>query len=187
MKPFDICLNSFSVSTYKEEETLPSAYTCTPNGLVILTSKDQCLCIEASDEVPLFIGAKDSFLTGKTYSLHEIIRERPFIDLSSFFAQLHVVPEALEAFIGPSLTFAHIEQPDDVLVRVKDLGYGLACKGTSGKHYLDQQVLLLLQLRKLGIKIENIHTSLYDTFDTEGLYSALAGDKKKNRFVGKMN
>ena len=183
MKPYDIELNAFSVSVFPVPEEAPEAANVTDNGLIVLTQPKQTLAIDAADEVPLFIGVKGQMLTGKAYSLNESLRERPYIDLSSLLLRLHLDPNQVEAFLGPSLTFAHIEQADEVLTRVKELGYDLACKGTSGVHYLDQQVLVLLQLRKIGIPMNQIHVSCYDTYDTKGLKSALGGDEKKNRFI----
>ena len=183
MKPFDIDLESYSVSVISDQEEVDGAFRVTDNGLVIVTQQNQPLVIDAADEVPLFFGVKGKFLTGKAYSVNEIIRERPWIDLNNLVKRLRIRRSEVEVYLGPCLTFSHIEQPDEVLARVIKLGYNIAAKGTSGKHYLDQQLLVCLQLRKLGIPMANIHMSLYDTFDTKELKSALAGDKEKNRFV----
>lgn len=182
MKPSNIELKDYSVSLIEDEKQLEEAYFCN-NGLVVLTQANQTMVLEAADEVPLFLGIRGYFLTGKAYSLHEAIRERPFIDMKNLIQRLHLDVNAIQVYLGPSLMFYHIEEQDEVLARVKELGYDLACKGTTGKHYLDHQLLVLLQMRKLGIPMANIRASEYDTYDTKELKSALRGDEEKNRFI----
>lgn len=182
MKKYETQLTHYHVDLFRKEEELPNASRVANNGIAVVNQKDQAITLEVNDDIPLFLGGK-GFLTGKAYSLNESIRERPLIDLQALLERFHLDPKEMEAYIGPSLTFAHIEQPDEVLMRVRELGYELACKGTSGKHYLDQQVLVLLQLRKMGIPMKNIHISCYDTYDEDDLASALKGDEGKNYVV----
>ena len=183
MKPFDIDLESYSIRLTSDQEEVPGAFTCTSNGLVVVTQQNQPIVVDANDEVPLFFGVKGKMLTGKAYSVNESIRERPLIDFGNLIERLRLSKDEIEVYLGPSLTFSHIEQADEVLARVIKLGYNLAAKGTSGKHYLDHQLLVCLQMRKLGIPMEHIHMSSYDTYDTAALNSALRGDNEKNRFV----
>lgn len=183
MKPFDIDLESYSVSVISGQKEVEGAFTCSDNGLVVVTQYDQPLVIDAADEVPLFFGVRGRLLTGKAYSVNESVRERPLIDFKNLIDRLRIRKEDVEVYLGPSLSFSHIEQSDEVLARVINLGYNIAAKGTSGKHYLDHQLLVCLQLRRLGIPMKNIHMSCYDTFDTKELKSELRGDKEKNRFV----
>lgn len=183
MKPYDIILDDYSVCLLEEEKQALKAYSCSDSGLMVLTKRNQSMLIEAADEVPLFIGAKGCFLAGKAYSIDDALNEKPLKDFRAVLKMLNVKPENLQVVLGPSLTFSHIEQDCEVLARVNKMGYGLACKGTGGKFYLDLQVLVLLQMRALGIPMDNIHVSIYDTFDTTALKSALRGDKEKNRFI----
>ena len=184
MKPFDINLNDYSVCVLDNENQAQDAYVCDRKDvLIVVTQPEQSIVLQAADEVPLFVGIKGQFLTGKAYSVDDAIRERPLIDFKNLIEQLHYCPEDIQVFLGPSLSFSHIEEKEETLARVNELGYGLACKGTSGKLYLDHQLLVCLQMRKLGIPMANIHQSVYDTFDTKGLKSNLGGDMEKNRFL----
>ena len=182
MKRFDMQCNAFSVSTYVGEEC-PDTAAMVENGLVLVNMPGQSIRLDAADDVALFFGIKGKALAGKVYSVNEAIRQRPLIDFRSLLKRFNFNAEEAEVFISPSLTFTHLEEGDEVLARVIELGYGLACKGTSGKHYIDQQTLILLQMRALGVLPENIHISAYDNYDTPELKSASRGDEEKNRFV----
>jgi len=177
MKPYEINLNDYSVALAEDG----AQKDC------IVSMPGQSLIVEAADEVPLFLGVKGKLLAGKAYAIPESIDELPLKDCKEIIEKHQLDPKSVQVYLGPCLTFAHTEEKEEVLARVNKNGYGLACKGSMGKHYLDHQLLVALQMRKLGIPMANIHQSEYDTLDSKGLKSQKGGDKEKNRFLATLH
>ena len=143
--------------------------------------KDDSLMVMTSDEIPLVFYAPVPVLgiakVSKEKAMDESFKDR----LHALFTQFNINPAEVEVYMGPCLTFSHtfVERP--VMESLMDRGYRAACKRSEGVDFLDVPVLVLQQLRSMGVLMEHIHISAYDTFENpDCFYSALRGDRDGN-------
>lgn len=148
----------------------------------ITEEKGAALAIRTADEVPFFFSYKKKPLVGGgSYDMEKALDDNLKKDLGALIEEQKLNPSDIYCYFGPALTFSHYPVERDVLEKAIALGYRASAKRTSGVDYLDVPLLLILQVRALGIPFENISTCPYDTFESEGVYySALRGDTKKN-------
>ncbi len=177
------------IQTLDSLETIPhgkgDSFAAETVSQGIATRVGERICLEAADEIPLFLAVKGKALIGIVASLENILNESVLAYLKKAFASLSLEGKDFEAILGPSLTFSHVPASKELLQATFDRGYRLGTKGTSGETFLDPQMLLFKQLRSLGIAPEHILISDYDTFENPSLlYSIARGGTQKNVFEG---
>ena len=96
-------------------------------------------------------------------------------------------PAEIEVYMGPCLTFSHTHVERKLLEELMDRGYRACCKRTDGVDFLDLPLLLLMQLRRQGVPMKNIHIGDYDTYENPDLLlSKLRGDEGENVTIAKL-
>lgn len=174
--------SALEVRAYAKNEEKPN-FSFLPYGLV--KKPGQSIALATSDEIPLFLGVKGKWMFATSVSLDEAWDGSALARAKVAFEGECLDVANVEAILGPSLTFSHVEIDEEKLRVAYDRGYRLACKGTSGKRFLDPQMLVYLDLRKWGVLPEHILISDYDTFENPDLFfSASRGDEEKNLIVG---
>ena len=177
------------IQTLDSLEAIPhgkgDSFTAETVSQGIATRVGERICLEAADEIPLFLAVKGKALIGIVASLENILNESVLAYLKKEIADLCLDLASCQAILGPSLTFSHVLVDRSLLQATFDRGYRLGTKGTSGEIFLDPQMILFKQLRSLGIAPEHILISDYDTFENPSLlYSIARGDTQKNVFEG---
>ena len=169
----------FTAKTFTKKELRPLDVEIV-DSFAFKAGKNIDLGIETADEVPLVFAAEGMLGVAKVTlddAVKEVIKDR----LHAAFTQFNVDPAKLEVYMGPCLTFSHTHVERPLIEELMDRGYRACCKRTDGVDFLDVPVLLLVQLRHLGVKMENIHISDYDTFENPDiLFSRLRGDSEGN-------
>lgn len=174
--------SALEVQTYAKTEQEPSL-PFVKFGLV--KTAGETLALAVNDEIPLFLAVKGKWMYATAISLQEAWDGSAIARAKLAFESEGLDLADVEAVLGPSLTFSHVEISEEQLRLAYDRGYRLACKGTSGKRFLDPQMLVVIYLRRWGVLPEHILISDYDTFENPDLlYSASRGDQKKNVVVG---
>ena len=141
------------------------------------------LAVTTADEIPLAL-AYDGLIGLAKVTAEDATSERIKDKIHAALTQFNVDPAKLEVYMGPCLTFSHTLVERALIESLMDAGYRACCKRTDGVDFLDVPVLVLCELRRLGVKMENIRISDYDTFENPDLlYSRLRGDKEDNLTV----
>lgn len=168
--------DGFIATTYIKGEVRPSG-----KGKAITARKGEAVRLDTADEVPLFFFAKDKVVGGFAINKEMALNLEAKKLVKTEMVSYSLLPNDLYIYLGPCLTFSHTNVSRDTLLRVINLGYGAAAKRTDGIDFLDVPLLVLLQMRELGIPMKNIYVSEFDTFENPNiLYSELSGDKEKN-------
>ncbi len=145
------------------------------------------LAISSADEVPLFLYEEGRILIGAKVNQASAIAGKAKAKIHATITQYNLNPKVLHVYMGPCLTFSHTVVERPVIEELMEKGYRAAAKRTDGVDFLDVPVLLLLQLRSLGIPMENIVIGDYDTYENPELfYSELRGEKESNLTVAKL-
>ena len=185
MKHIEYLSPLFRATTYGVGQTRP-------NGVEIVDSflakagKNVELGLLTRDELPLFF-AGDGVLGAAKIDLKAACDETFEKKLHAAITQFNLNPEHLEVYIGPCLTFSHTHVERALIEEMMDRGYRAACKRTDGVDFLDVPLLVLIQCRRLGIPMANVHIGDYDTFENPSLlYSRLRGDDTDNLTVASL-
>ncbi|MCR5348116.1 MAG: laccase domain-containing protein [Bacilli bacterium] len=152
----------------------------------VKAGKGASLCVASNDEIPLFFAAK-GVLGGAKIDLKSAVDGSFREKFHTAITQYNLNPAEIQVYMGPCLTFSHTSVERKLIEQLMGEGYRAACKRTDGIDFLDVPVLVLMQCRRLGVPMANIHIGDYDTFENPDLlYSALRGDKKVNHTVAKL-
>ena len=186
MKDITYHSSLFDAKVYGVGVSFPKDIPLADPFLVVAGAKAQ-LGVSCSDEIPLFFAAK-GVLGAAKIGLENAINGEFAKDLHAAITQYNLDPRDIQIYMGPCLTFSHTHVERKLLERLMDEGYRAACKRTDGVDFVDIAVLILMQCRKRGILMENIHIGDYDTFENPDLlYSKLRGDKEENLVVATLN
>ena len=178
--PFDAEL--FSATTYGRNQPRPNDVPLAEDFLV-KAGEGASVGVVTNDEVPLIFACKGLIGAAKI-SGSTALDESFSKNLHAAIVQYGLNPTDIEVYMGPSLTFSHTLVHRELIEKLMNSGYRAACKRTDGLDFLDVPVLVLVQCRKLGILMEHIHISDYDTYENpEFLCSSLRGDNDKNLTV----
>lgn len=179
MKSLDFSCSSFSVTTYGKTEHPRtdgfSSEAMIPGGHVCLSSRDQ---------LPCFYGKKGSFLSAELFNRESALDGSSIAKVETRLRAHSISPADLEVYLAPCLTFSHTIVNEETIQAVIGRGYREACKRTDGIDFLDVPLIVLIQFRHIGVKMENIHIASFDTSENPSLlYSASNGDDKDNLSV----
>ncbi len=97
-----------------------------------------------------------------------------------------VDPTLIRAFVGPSLSFHHLEVMQDVVDQVKQIDFDTSdyIRKIDEIHYLiDNKGLNARQLINHGVPVENITVTTLDTFDDNDQFSSHRMNKDGTRNV----
>ncbi|MCR5078628.1 MAG: laccase domain-containing protein [Bacilli bacterium] len=166
----------FKATTYVIGSERPKAKNKT-----MTARKNDPIFLETGDDVPLFFFCKDKLLGGAAISQKMALEEEAKRIVKTAMVASSLQPSNISIYIGPCLTFSHTSVSRETLLEVIAKGYNAAAKRTDGIDFLDVPLLVLLQMRELGIPMKNIFVSPYDPFENPDLlYSELSGDREKN-------
>ena len=157
------------------------------NDYAVSTAKGAELAISSSEEAPVFFAVKDHILGAAKIDLERATSLFIKKQLHTTITAYGLNPKDIQVYIGPCLTFSHtiVERP--LIEKMMALGYRAACKRTDGVDFFDVPVMILLQLRELGIPMGNIVISDYDTYENpELLYSKLRAENEENLTVASL-
>ena len=169
-------LEGFKAVTYVKGNPAPKI-----RGKAQTARKGDPIRLETADEVPLFFFCKDRLLGALSINKDQAIALDAKKLVKTSLVSYSLNPADVCVYIGPCLTFSHTHVSREQIINIINLGYGGTAKRTDGIDFLDVPLLVLLQMRELGIPMKNIYVSPYDTFENPDLlYSELAGDKEKN-------
>lgn len=181
-KPIHFEAPLFVADTYGQNIARPS-FDGPLDSFRVEAGKGAKVGLETKDEIPLIL-ASDGVLIAAKVSLEDAVNESVKNRIHAAFTQYNLDPHSIEVYMGPCLTFSHTFVERKLIEEMMDRGYRAACKRTDGVDFLDVPLLVLMQCRHLGIPMENIQISDYDTFENpELLYSALRGDNPTNLTV----
>jgi copper oxidase (laccase) domain-containing protein len=146
------------------------------------------LILHSADEIPCFFYVKEKILGAAVLDQAKILNEFLLQKLGALIQEEKLDPQTLVVYFGPCITFSHTPMDREDQIKLMDRGYGAACKRTDKVDFFDGPVMALLQLRKLGIPMANIHISDYDTFENPDLFYSHArkDDAKTNVTVGRL-
>ena len=179
MENIEFKIDGFKAITYVRGSSKPKV-----KAKPTTARKGDPICLETADDVPLFFFCKDKLLGAASISKDLALSGEAKKIVKTAMVASSLQPSNLSIYIGPSLTFSHTSVSRETLLEVIAMGYNAAAKRTDGIDFLDVPLLVLLQMRELGIPMKNIYVSPYDTFENpEILYSELAGDREKNLTV----
>ena len=178
--------SSLSCVTYVRSNKAPSL---PPLAEPFLTraGKNVSIGVLSSDEIPLFFAVKGMLLGGAKISQECAVKGTFKASLHATFTQYNIQGNQVEVYMGPCLTFSHTLVERKLIEQLMDQGYRIAAKRTDGVDFLDVPILVLAQLRELGIPPENIHIGDFDTFENPDLlFSKLRGDKEENLSIAQL-
>ena len=182
MKPIHFETGLFVADTYGQKAPRPTLPELA-EPFAVQAGKKASIGVVSNDEIPFFF-AVDGLLGAAKISLEDATKETFVNRLHAAFTQYNVDPSKVEVYMGPCLTFSHTFVERKLIEEMMDRGNRAACKRTDGVDFLDVPLLVLMQCRRLGVKMENIHISDYDTFENpELLSSKLRGDSSDNLTV----
>lgn len=170
-------LDGFKAVTY----TLGNTPANKGKGKSVTARKHDPVVVETADEVPLIFYVKDRVLGALSISKEQAIALEAKKQVKTTLVAYSVDPNDVYVYLGPCLAFSHTNVSREAIIEIINLGYNAVAKRTDGIDFLDVPLLVLLQMRELGIPMKNIYVSPYDTFENPDMfYSQLAGDKEKN-------
>lgn len=176
--------SDYLIKTYtKEEKSLPFGEKT--NGFFLSHEKGKAFVLESADEVPfVFVDPVQGLFGGMVLSKEDTLKEVLLQKFKNILVQYNLNAKDILCYLGPALTFSHVNVDRPTLLRIMELGYRAAAKRTSGVDFFDVPIMNFLMLRKLGIPPENITIDAHDTYECDSLlYSELRGDKEKNPTV----
>lgn len=183
MKNIEFALNGFQAVTYVKGNDRPVALTMP----VPVFAPGESVSLLSHDEIPCFLGEKGKFLAGFLVDRNDALLGSKKEEISRFLKDAKAEVKKVEVYFAPCLTFSHIIVNEEQIQDAMEKGFQPACKRTDGVDFLDVPLILLMQLRSLGIPMENIHLSRFDTSENPSLlYSSLNGDKEYNLTVATM-
>lgn len=146
-------------------------------------NKDISLSILHSDCAPIFLYCKDKEII---VAIHASIKGT-YLEIVKKTIKLliqkeHVDPKYIYAYFGPGVTFSHINASQEMIDKTLKLGYQNALKRSMNQNFIDINFMNFIQLRDMGVPIDNIVLSKYDTYDNANLfYSSM-----RNNITGRM-
>jgi len=150
------------------------------DGFAVTEDKHHPLILRTADEIPLFFFAPGRIAGAIRLGKEETLAETLKTKLGAVIEKYSIRPTTLIVYFGPCITFSHVPVERPFIEDLMKRGYRSACKRTDGVDYFDMPVMNLLMLRSLGIPMENIFISDYDTFENPKLfYSHARGDQKE--------
>ncbi len=185
MKPMHFESGLFVADTYGHQSSRPNLPKLA-EPFAVEAGKGAEVAVKGNDDIPLIFASK-GILGAARVSLKDAVSEAFKDRLHAAIAQYNLDPKGIEVYMGPCLTFSHTHVERPLMEEMMDRGYRAACKRTDGVDFLDVPLLVLMQCRRLGIPMENIQISDYDTFENpELLASKLRGDEGDNITVAKL-
>lgn len=179
MKNIEFNNDLFAATTYGVSSAKPKVAQLA-DPFLVLAGQGATIGVETCDEIPLFF-ACDGVLGAAKIRLEDAVDESFRDRFHAAKTQYNLNPENIVVYMGPCLTFSHTHVERSLMDQLMDRGYRAACKRTDGVDFLDVPVMVLQQLRELGVKMENIHISDYDTYENPTLlHSHLRGDTECN-------
>lgn len=177
---------SFLATTFAKGGRLPDVPAFADPFLVV-AGKDAAAAVSSADEVPLFFGVSKRLLGAAKIDLESGVKEDFAKRFHAAITQYGLNPGEIEVYMGPCLTFSHTHVERKLIEELMDRGYRAACKRTDGVDFLDLPLLILMQLRREGVPMKNIHIGDYDTYENpELLRSKLRGDEGENITIAKL-
>lgn len=177
MKNIEFASDSLHAVTYVKGNERPVVLT----NPVPVFAPGESVSLLSHDEIPCFLAEKGKFLAGFVIDRNEALMGTKKEEISRLLEDVKADKQQVEVYFAPCLTFSHIIVSEEEIQEAMEKGYQPACKRTDGIDFLDVPLILLMQLRSLGIPMENIHLSRFDTFENPSLlYSSLNGDKEYN-------
>ena len=154
---------------------------------LVVPGKEAEIAVSSSDEVPLFFAVAKKLLGAAKIDLDSGVKEDFAKRFHASVTQYGLNPAEIEVYMGPCLTFSHTHVERKLLEELMDRGYRACCKRTDGVDFLDLPLLILMQLRREGVPMKNIHIGDFDTYENpELLRSKLRGDEGENITVAKL-
>lgn len=146
-------------------------------------NKDLALSILHSDCAPIFLYAKDKEIICAIHAsikgtYLEIVKKV----INVLVKKEYVDPKNIYAYFGPGVTFSHINATQEMLDKAIKLGYQNALKKSMNQAYVDINFMNFIQLRDMGVPIDNITLSKYDTYDNANLFFS----SMRNNITGRM-
>ncbi len=184
MDNIEFALDSFRAVTYVKGNDRPVVLT----SPVPAFAPGESVSLLSHDEIPCFLAEKGKFLAGFVVDQEAALSGSKKEEISRFLNEMKAELKKVEVYFAPCLTFSHIIVSEEEIEGAMEQGYQPACKRTDGSDFLDVPLILLMQLRSLGIPMENIHLSRFDTSENPSLlYSSLNGDREYNLTVATLN
>lgn len=146
--------------------------------------KELLLGVYHADCVPIFVYVPKHKIVGVIHAGEEgTIKNITGKFIEILVQKEKVNPKEIYALIGPSLSFSYRliskEKADEYAKMGGDVTK--AIKGTTGKYFIDLPLLNFLQLRKLGVPIQNIDLSDECTYMQSDEYFSYAKEKTTGR------
>ncbi|HZJ89907.1 MAG TPA: peptidoglycan editing factor PgeF [Bacilli bacterium] len=146
--------------------------------------KNLFLGVYHADCVPVFVYAPESKIVGVIHAGEEgSIKNITGKFLETLIKKEKVDPQKVYALIGPSLSFSYRIITEEQAIEYANLGGDIAraIKATSGKYFIDLPLLNFLQLRRLGVPVQNIDLSDECTYMQDDIYFSYAKAKTTGR------
>ena len=179
MKNIEYQGDSLAVTTFVKGNNPTVAKLADPFG--VIAGKGASIAVSSSDEVPVFFAVKDVLVGAAKVDLPSGIEGTFASSFHAAITQYGLDSSKIEVYLGPCLTFSHTHVERSLIERLMECGFRAACKRTDGVDFLDLPLLLLMQIRREGVPMENIHIGDYDTYENpELLHSKLRGDEEEN-------
>lgn len=174
---------AFKAITYTKKDVAPSLSAV--DKMALTSKKGSSLALSSADDIPLFFYAEGKVLGAMTVSKDAAIAEEAKKDVKTMIVAYNLKPSEVSVYMGPCLTFSHTIVSREELISIMNMGYRACAKRTDGVDFLDVPLLVMLQLRALGIPMANFHVSPLDTYENPDLlYSKLRGDEGSNLTIG---
>lgn len=176
---YSLC-DALRITTFTKNEK-PPFFVPIPNG-DLAVSNNKPLLLLAADDIPFVFYVKGRNMFGAmAISKQDTFDEKLLHTMKALIENKNLNVKDVYCYLGPSLTFSHVEISREALLSLIQKGYRSAAKRTSGVDYADLPVMNVVMLRKIGIPFQNIHIDGYDTYEASALlYSKHRGDEKKN-------
>ena len=176
---YSLC-DTLCITTFTKNENHPLLQSASEGTLAL--SESEPLLLEAADEIPFVFYAKEHRLFGAMVILkQDSLDEKLYRVMKTLIHDKGLNAQEIYCYLGPSLTFSHVEVDRNTLLSIIQKGYRAAAKRTNGVDYADLPLMNVVMLRKIGIPFHNIFIDGHDTYEMEPfLYSEKRGDEKKN-------
>lgn len=138
-------------------------------GIDGFAQMDLCSMIVTADCIPLFLRSQDGSFQALLHAGWQGVWKRIHIEA---LRRAKVRPEALSAWLLPSIGALHYEVREDFLSKFSGRRHAKSCTEISpGKTTFDLRRLLAFELRDAGIPAGRIHLEDHSTFDSPFFHS----------------
>lgn len=136
--------------------------------------------------VPLFVYVPNHEIVGIIHAGEEgSLNNISGLFVEKLMKEENVLPHEIFVHLGPSLSFAHRviskERAEKLAAQGGDIQK--AIKATLPKYFIDLPLLNILQLRRLGVPMDNITFTDYCTYENNDLFFAYEKGKQTGRNV----